>query len=75
MATNPVRVHPKAASDIYERRTDSTEAMSIKNAMLGVIDPGIMEVGVYCSVAARTRTISTCGDTAILRIIFLVHPR
>ena len=29
-----------------QRRTDSTEAMSVKNAMLGVIDAGIMEVGV-----------------------------
>jgi hypothetical protein len=48
--------------------------MSVKNALLGVIDAGIMEVGVYYSVAARTRTISTCGVTAILRIIFLVHP-
>jgi hypothetical protein len=30
--------------------------MSVNNAMLGVIDAGIMRVGVYYSVAARTRT-------------------
>ena len=57
-----------------QRRTDSTEAMSVKNAMLGVIDAGIMEVGVYYSVAARTRTISTCGVTAILGSFSLSTP-
>jgi hypothetical protein len=62
--------HPKVASDVYTKPNDAIGTMSVNNAMLGVLlDFGIMNVGVYYSVAARTRTnISACGVTVILRI-------
>ena len=70
MATNSVRGTRSLPAMYMRRRNEAIGTMSVNNAMLGVIDAGIMKVGAYYSVAARTRTnISACGVTVILRII------
>ena len=63
--------HPKVASEVYTTPNKAIGTMSVNNAMLDVLlDFGIMNVGVYYSVAARTRiNISACAVTVILRII------